>query len=211
MLHGASYMPHKEQPEMTTADWLPPKVRAAGTERALKRGEALFRAGQRTVGLYEITSGRVRLVRHDRSGREVVLHNARSGDTIAEASLFSPTYHCDAIATTAARVRLYPKGIILAEFARNPEAAQPFMARLGHQIMALRTLLERHSIRSARERIRHYLALNVGADGRTVTLAGTLKELAADLDLTHEALYRTLARMASDGEIKRMRGAIRLA
>ncbi len=196
---------------MTEVDWLPPKVRAAGTERALKRGQTLFRAGQRTVGLYQIASGRVRLVRLDRSGREVVLHNARAGDTIAEASLFSPTYHCEAIATTAARVRLYPKAAILAEFARNPDAAQPFMAQLGHKIMALRTLLERHSIRSARDRIRHYLAVNAGADGRTVVLQGTLKELAADLDLTHEALYRTLARMAAEGEIKRQRGAIKLA
>lgn len=195
---------------MNEADWLPPKVRAVGTERALKRGQTLFRAGQRTVGLYEIASGRVRLVRLDRSGREVVLHNARAGDTIAEASLFSPTYHCDAIATTAARVRLYPKAAILAEFARSPEAARPFMARLGHQIMALRTLLERQSIRSARERVRHYLAVNAGADGRTVALPGTLKELAADLGLTHEALYRTLARMTAEGEIKRLRGAIKL-
>jgi CRP-like cAMP-binding protein len=194
---------------MTEADWLPQKVRAAGSERALKRGQSLFRAGQRTVGLYEIVSGQVRLVRVDRSGREVVLHNARAGDTIAEASLFSPTYHCDAIASAAARVRLYPKAAILTEFARNPEAARRFMARLGHQVMALRTLLERHSIRSARERVRHYLAVNVGADG-TVVLPGSLKDLAADLGLSHEALYRTLARMAAEGEIKRQRGVIKL-
>jgi hypothetical protein len=77
--------------------------------------------------------------------------------------------------------------------------------------MTLRTLLERQSIRSARERVRHYLAVNVGADGRTVVLPGTLKELAADLGLSHEALYRTLARMAADREIKRLPGAIRLA
>jgi CRP/FNR family transcriptional regulator, dissimilatory nitrate respiration regulator len=195
---------------MTQADWLPPKVRAAGTERALKRGQTLFRAGQRTVGLYEIASGTVRLVRFDPSGREVVLHNAHAGETIAEASLFSEAYHCDAIATTAARVRLYPKGALLAEFARDPEAARPFMARLGHQVMTLRTLLERQSIRSARERVRHYLAVNVGADGRTIVLPGTLKELAADLGLSHEALYRTLARMTAEGEIKRLRGAIKL-
>jgi CRP-like cAMP-binding protein len=195
---------------MTQADWLPPKARAAGTVRSLKRGQTLFRAGQRTVGLYEIEGGTVRLVRFDPSGREVVLHSAHAGDTIAEASLFSPSYHCDAIATTAARVRLYPKGALLAEFARDPEAARPFMARLGHQVMTLRTTLERQSIRSARERVRHYLTLNAGADGRTVVLTGTLKSLAADLGLTHEALYRALARMTADGEIRRLPGAIRL-
>jgi CRP-like cAMP-binding protein len=195
---------------MTETNWLPPRVRATGRERALKRGEALFRAGERTVGLYAIVSGRVRLVRTDRSGREVVLHNARAGETLAEASLFSPSYHCDAIAGTAARVRLYPKAAILSEFAREPESARLFMAHLGRQIMALRTTIERQSIRSARERVRHYLIVNAGADGRTVALHGTLKDLAAELGLTHEALYRTLARMAADREIKRLPGMIKL-
>ena len=69
--------------------------------------------------------------------------------------------------------------------------------------MALRTRLERRNIHSARDRVRHFLSLNVGADGHTVDLPGTLKELAADLGLTHEALYRTLARMQADGEIER--------
>jgi CRP-like cAMP-binding protein len=204
-------MPERQGSDpMKEADWLPASARAAGIERTLKRGQTLFRAGQPTVGLYEIVSGSVRLVRFNISGREVVLHSALAGDTIAEASLFSPVYHCDAIAATAARVRLYPKAPLLAEFARNPQTAGRFMARLGHQIMALRTLIERNNIRSARERVRHYLAVNAGADGRTVVLPGTVKELAADLGLSHEALYRTLARMAKDGEIKRLRGSIRL-
>ncbi len=173
---------------MSERDWLFPNVRAVGKERALKPGQPLFRTGQRPVGLYEIISGKVRLVRVDRTGRETVLYSANAGDTIAEASLFSKSYHCDAIATTPARVRLYPKEAIFAEFKRNPEAARAFMARLANQLMEARTRLERRNINSARERVRHYLALNVGADGRTVKVPGTLKELAADLGLTHEAM-----------------------
>jgi hypothetical protein len=69
--------------------------------------------------------------------------------------------------------------------------------------MTLRTRLEQRNIHSARDRIRHYLAVNVGADGRTVVLSGSLKELAAELGLAHEALYRTLAQMETDGEITR--------
>jgi DNA-binding phage protein len=76
--------------------------------------------------------------------------------------------------------------------------------------MSLRTRLERRNIQTARDRVRHYLALNVGPDGRTVALAGTLKELAGELGLAHEALYRTLSEMAADGEIERPKGAIRL-
>jgi CRP-like cAMP-binding protein len=171
---------------------------------------ALFRSGQRTVGLYEIVSGRVRLVRTDWSGRESILHSAEAGDTIAEASLFSATYQCDAIAATAARVCLHPKAIILAEFDREPKTARAFMARLARQVMSLRTRLEQRNIRSARDRVRHFLTVNAGVDERTVAMRGTLKELAADLGLTHEALYRTVARMEAHGEIKRSGGTIKL-
>ena len=76
--------------------------------------------------------------------------------------------------------------------------------------MSLRTRLERRNIHSARDRLRHFFAVNVGADGRTVALSGTFKELAADLGLTHEALYRTLARMEADGEIERTGATIRV-
>ena len=69
--------------------------------------------------------------------------------------------------------------------------------------MTLRTRLERRNIHSARERVRHFLTVNVNVDGRTVVLLGTLKQLAADLGLTHEALYRTLARMEDEREITR--------
>lgn len=196
---------------MDNEGWIPAEVRKSGITRRLKRGEALFRSGQPTVGLYEIVSGTVRLIRIDGSGRQTVLYSADGAGTLAEASLFSPTYHCDAIAATAASVRLYPKAAILEVLRRSPEAARAFMAALAHQIMDLRTQLQRRNIRAARERVRHFLALNVGADGVTVLLHGSLKDLAADLGLTHEALYRTLARMAAAGEIKRSGGKIKIS
>jgi CRP-like cAMP-binding protein len=193
------------------ADWLTRTVRAAGIERTLQAGEVLFRTGQRTAGLYEVVSGNVRLVRVDRAGREAVLHVAGAGETLAEASLFASAYHCDAIAMAATVVRLYPKALVLGEFERDPRAAQAFMTMLARQVMNLRARLEQRNIHSAHDRIRHYLALNAGTDGRTVKVTGTLKNLAAELGLTHEALYRALAAMAAAGEIERLDGKIRLA
>ena len=188
---------------MPVTDWLPAAVRAVALDRKLRSGEVLFRLGDKTVGFYEVIAGRVRLARVDRSGSEIILYVAGAGETIAEASLFAAVYHCDAIASTDAVVRLYAKPAMLAAFQKDPKAAQAFTAMLGHQVMNLRTRLEQRNIRSARERVRHFLALNVGADGRTVTLAGTLKDLAVELGLTHEAFYRTLAALERTGEIKR--------
>jgi CRP-like cAMP-binding protein len=182
--------------------WLSGTIRAVAIQRGLQAGEALFRSGARTAGLFEVVKGKVRLVRVDRSGREAILQVAVPGDTLAEASLFSSTYHCDAIATTDAVVRLYPKAALLAELERDPKCAQAFAAMLAHQVMTLRTRLEQRNIHSARERVRHYLAVNADASGRTVALSGTLKDVAVELGLTHESLYRTLAEMVADGEIE---------
>lgn len=193
---------------MPNHDWLPAAVRAKATDRKLKANEALFRLGDKPANFYEVIAGRVRLSRVDRSGREVILYVAGPGETLAEASLYSSAYHCDAIASTAAAVRAYPKAALLAAFAKDRKAAQAFTATLARQVMNLRTRIEQRNIRSARDRVRHYLTIN--ADAGAVTLRGTLKDLAAELGLTHEALYRTLGALERGGEIKRGRGKIAL-
>ena len=195
---------------MPVNDWLPAAARAKAVDRKLKAGEPLFHLGDKTSGLYEVLAGRVRMTRVDRSGRETVLYVSGAGETFAEASLFSPAYHCDAIASTDAVVRVYPKSAVLEAFAKDPKAVQAFTATLARQLMGLRTRLAQRDIRSARERVRHFLALNTAADGRTVALRGTVKDLAAELGLTHEALYRTLAALEKTGEIRRTPGKITL-
>jgi len=195
---------------MPAKDWLPASVRAAAINRKLKSGEPLFRLGDKTACLYEVITGRVRLARVDRSGHEIVLYVAGPGETIAEASLFSPHYHCDAIANTNATVRIYSKREVLIALERDPKSARAFSATLARQVMSLRTRIEQRNIRSARERVWHYLVLNVGADGRTVELRQTLKDIAAEIGLTHEALYRAMAALERDGAIRRGREKITL-
>ena len=187
---------------------MPAAVRAVAFERKLKAGEALFRLGDKATGFYEVVSGRVRLVRVDRVGRETVLHVAGPAETLAEASLFSGHYHCDAVANTDATVRVYPKRQVVSVFEKDQKALKTFTAMLAHQVMSLRTRLQQRNIRSARERVRQFLALNIGPDGRSVELHGTLKDLAAEIGLTHEALYRALAALERAGEIKRAENKI---
>ena len=180
---------------------MPAAVRAVAFERKLKAGEALFRLGDKATGFYEVVSGRVRLVRVDRVGRETVLHIAGPAETLAEASLFSGQYHCDAVASSDATVRVYPKRQVVSVFEKDPKALKTFTAMLAHQVMSLRTRLQQRNIRSARERVRQFLALNIGPDGRSVELHGTVKDLAAEIGLTHEALYRALAALERAGRL----------
>ena len=193
---------------MAPLGWLPAEIRQHSIVRQLAADEALFRQGDKTFAIFEVEQGRLRLIRHTSDDHDVVLHTARQGDMFAEAALFSEAYHCDGIAAVASRVRVYPKRPLLAAFRKDPALGERFMAMLAHQVVALRSRLEERDIRSARARILHHLALAAGPDGRTVSLDGTLMDLAAEIGLTREVLYRTLAALQKDGTIARTRSGI---
>lgn len=210
-MRGFSVIPTQEMPiPVTSLDWLSAAIRQSSTLHKLEPGEALFHQGDKASAVFEVEQGRLRLIRHTLSSRDVVLHTARSGELFAEAALFADRYHCDAVAAVASRVRAYPKRKLLAAFRKDPALGEHFMASLANQVQALRTQLEQRNIRSARERVLHYLMLAVVEDGFTVPLDGTLMDLAAELGLTHEVFYRTLAALEKDGIITKSRSAITL-
>lgn len=195
---------------VSALDWLPVAIRQRSRVRELAADELLFRQGDRALAIFEIDGGRLRLIRHTADSRAVVLHTARMGELFAEAALFSSAYQCDAVASVRSRVRVYSKRDLLAAFRADPVLGERFMAVLARQIHTLRARLEERNIRSARERLLHHLALAAGRDGRTMPLEGTLMDLAAEIGLTPEALYRTLAELERDGAIHRTRSAIAL-
>jgi CRP-like cAMP-binding protein len=113
------------------------------------------------------------------------------------------------VAAAPSRVRVYPKAEMIALLRTEPALAEAFMTRLAHQLQELRTRMELRNIRSARERIMQYLRLRAGPDdGRSVRIEGQLQDIAAEIGMTREALYRTLAALEADGSIARTETAI---
>ncbi|HYF53467.1 MAG TPA: Crp/Fnr family transcriptional regulator, partial [Salinarimonas sp.] len=148
-----------------------------------------------------VVRGCLRLERRTVDGRLVVLHTARAGELFAEASLFANAYHCDAVATSVAVVEVYDKAGLIAELGAAATAGG-LVATMALQLQEARSRLELRNVRSARERILLWLDLRAGRD-RSVTIEGELQDVAAELGLTREAFYRTLAALERDGVIKR--------
>ena len=82
------------------------------------------------------------------------------------------------------------------------------MARLARQLQELRARMELRNIRSARERFLQYLRLRV--HGRRIAVEGQLQDIAAEIGITREALYRTLAALETEGSLIRTETAILL-
>jgi CRP-like cAMP-binding protein len=176
--------------------------------RSLARNDVLFRQGDKVTAIYFVEAGRLRLERQTSDGRRLVLGTTLAGAFFVEAALFSEIYHCDAVATEPAEVRVYPKATVLKALRADPANAMSFLAVMAHQVMALRQRLEVMKVRSAKERVMLYLELHAGPDGRTVDLRSELQDIAAELGLTREALYRTLASLERAGAIERTSGCI---
>ena len=175
---------------------------------SLASGKTLFHRGDNVRRFFVVTEGRVRLVRHLADGRIVVLQTARRGDAVAEGSLFSETYHCDATAETNSHVDVYDRDDVLRALDESSVLGRLFSRRLAAEVQGLRGSLEVRNIKLARDRILTYFEL-ISRDGRIV-LDRPLKELAAEIGLSHEALYRTLAKLEKEGLIERERSEIRL-
>lgn len=176
--------------------------------RLLRAGEALFRQGDPTYGVFAVEGGRLRLVRHTAGGDLVTVHVARPGESLAEPSLFSPTYHCDCVADTESAVAVFGKAALLRAMADDPQLALDMMARLARQVQTLRSRIEHRNIRSAKDRVLRALMLAEPSGGGRFEIDGTFKDLASEIGLTHETLYRALRALEADGRICRTARAI---
>jgi len=195
-------------PATAATAWLPDALRAKATVIALEPRATLFRQGEPARAIFAVEAGGLRLVRRTVDDHPVTLHTARVGELFAEAALFSDTYQCDAIATQATRVRAFDKPALLAVLRHDPALAARFLEVLAHQVLVLRARLELRNIRSARERILQHLRLAGMRPGAAVPIEGSLKDLAAELGLSHEAFYRALAALERAGTIRRQPHAI---
>jgi CRP-like cAMP-binding protein len=203
----------------TEADWqvvvqklpflaaLPIAARASIRVEKLDAGQALFRAGTRPAAMFFVLSGEVRLVRLSRSGSEIVLQRTREG-ILAEASLDQPAYHCDAFASMQTTVLRLSREMVR-EALKEERFAAAWRIELSRELRRLRAQCERLSLNTAQERIIHYLETE-GENGM-LTLAQSKKRWAAELGLTHEALYRSLSQMEKSGSIRIEGNKLRLA
>ncbi|MGD9923942.1 MAG: Crp/Fnr family transcriptional regulator [Pseudorhodoplanes sp.] len=177
---------------------IPARVRRAAHARAVSKSAHLFSRGDRPQAMYFVSSGEVHLVRSSPGGDQVVLQRARRG-FLAEASLDQARYHCDAIAARPSELLVIPRKAFREALA-DETFARVWMTHLAGELRRVRAQAERMTLKSAEARVVHYVETE-GSDGSAV-LSGSKKDWANELGLTHEALYRTLARMEQRGCIR---------
>jgi CRP-like cAMP-binding protein len=178
---------------------IPESLRQRAAPWELAAGDHLFRIGDSVHAVFTVINGEVRLIRRDRNGTEVVLQRSRGG-FFAEASLNSKAYHCDAVAAEKSTLLRFPAQAFRLALDEDAGFRDAWMTHLAREVRKLRAQCERLSLNSAADRVLHYLE-SEGNDG-CIVLNQTRKAWAAELGLSHEALYRTLRKLQNDAIIQ---------
>jgi len=155
--------------------------------------------------MFYVACGEVVLRRPGSHGENVVLQRARQG-FVAEASLQSSRYHCDAVVTVSGDVVSLPIEPIKQALLADPAFAMRWIGMLNHELVRLRLRCERLSIKGVRHRLLHLI--DTEGQGGRLPLGAGLKLMASELGVTHEALYRTVAGLEKQGVLRREDGQI---
>lgn len=158
-------------------------------ERRSAAGSHLFHAGDEVTALYLVRQGSVQLLRHTGGGAPVSLQHAGPGDVLAEASLYSPHYHCAAQVVSDALIAAVPIAAMRARLAADATLAELWAKHLAREVQTARLRSEIRSLRTVAERLDAWLGENSWA----LPPKGNWRNIAADIGVSPEALYRELA------------------
>ena len=165
-------------------------------QRRYEKSQCVFRQGDSSRGIFFVIDGSIELRRYTSAGQVVVIHTARSGETFAEASLFSDTYHCDAYVATPTELIELSLNSINHLFNTNSAFARSLTRQLTQQVQQYRRKIELLSISSATERV--FFGIVEGL------LKTHIKVFAAEIGLSHEVVYRSLSKLVAQGKLRKL-------
>lgn len=166
----------------------------------LAKDDYLFHEGEISRGCYLVQSGAINVHKVNAAGKEQVIHVFRAGESMAEASLASPTgYPANARAVESSTVLLIPKAPLLELIGRRPDLAVRMLGSMSVHLRVLVGMLDDLTLKDVETRLLNWLVKHArDAQDGVVPLRGTKRVLAAELGTSSETLSRTLARLRDD-------------
>lgn len=178
------------------------------TRRRIKRGEALFRAGDRFENLYPVRLGFLKSTVMSSDGREQVTNFYMAGEMIGFDGISSGVHSCDVVALEDTEVCVIP-------YERLEDAATSMRSMGAHVLKMLsREIVRQHGVMlllgsmHAEERLAAFLLSlsqrfeQRGYSRSEFVLRMTRAEIGSYLGLKLETVSRVLSRFSHDGLIE---------
>ena len=156
----------------------------------LRQGTYLFHRSDRVAFLFVVEEGMIELMRLQDDGTPIVLQRAAPHSILAEASVYSEAYHCDAVAAAPSVVAALPIYDFRNRLVNDRPFSELWSSRLAQEVQIARYRSEILSRKTVAERLDAWLSLH----GDSLPPKGDWKSVAIQIGVSPEALYRELSK-----------------
>jgi CRP/FNR family transcriptional regulator len=183
---------------------------AVATPRHYSAGEYIFDEGEPVAGLFLVESGRIKISRFSKEGREHILHFMNRGDTFNDvAALDGGPNPATAIAHTDAVLWRVARPDLQRIATQHSDLAWALIESIARRARHLVSTVQDLAMRNVRGRLARLLLQQAEAMERgDIPFALTQEEMASRLGTVREVVGRALRSLAADGMIEFERNRI---
>jgi len=179
------------------------EIASAAVIRKVARGEMLFHEGDPAHSFFIVDSGKIKVFKLSPEGKEQILMIAQTGDSVAEAALFSGgAFPASAQSMENTELLAINREKFVSLLGRNPDLAVNLIARLSGLLRQMTRLVEGLSLTDVTTRLAHYLNsqrnTDTGNQPTEITLSEKKTTLASQLGTIPETLSRSLAKLVRE-------------
>ncbi len=173
----------------------------------VKKGESLFKDGDKSKGLICITSGKVKLFKEGVGGREQILKMLRQNDFIGYKTLFSENiWSVSATAIEDTSFCILEKNTLIKTLKKNTDLSLKFLKLISEELAYSYSRTISLSQKHIRGRLAESLLIlrdtyGLDEDGKTIKILLSREDIANLSNMTTSNAIRTLSNLASEGII----------
>jgi len=174
-----------------------------------QKGDVIFHEGSPCTGMYNVCSGKVKLVRTGRVGRQTIVRLCGTGAIIAETDMFRADgrYGATAQAMEDVVVCFLPKPAMLEYMVENPGLTMNIVERMAESLHRMEMRVESLATKDAKLRLAEFLIDLSEEEGEPhesgirIRLRLTREEIAEVIGATLETTIRLVSALRKDGVI----------
>jgi CRP-like cAMP-binding protein len=184
------------------------RLASIAVSKTYERGEVIFSEGDAPAYLHTISSGRVKMVKHMASGREVILEIMGPGDPLGAVVAYEDRpYPASAVALETVQAFLLPRSELFAMLEQHPSVVRGFLSGMARRIVELTQRIP--EVAGGRVETRFALLFlklsdNLGrpeGDGVFVPMSLSRQDLADLTGTTLETSIRVMSRWGKEGTV----------
>jgi len=169
----------------------------AKTTNLYKAGQIIFHEGNQPFGVHDVFSGRVKLYKTGRAGKQQIIRLAKDGDLLGyEAILAETPYAVTAEAIEDSRVCFIEKQLFLANLKKDPSTIQNILKKIAGDLGSTEDRVVSVVQKSVNQRLAEVLSFLSGkfgsAKGGPILIELSREDMAELADTTQETAMRVI-------------------